>query len=47
MGHLRARDVLFDGVVDYSRLQELVNVRAFDVLRHPVCQVVLFYRPDQ
>jgi hypothetical protein len=23
MGHLRARDVLFDGVVDHSRVKEL------------------------
>jgi hypothetical protein len=25
MGHLRARDVLFDGVVDYSHVEELVD----------------------
>jgi hypothetical protein len=24
MGHLRARDVLFDGIVDHSRMEELV-----------------------
>jgi hypothetical protein len=40
MGHLRERDVLFDGEVDHSHVEELVLMCVFDILCHRVCQVV-------
>jgi hypothetical protein len=40
MGHLRARDLLFDGMIDHSRVEELAYMRGFDMFCHRVCQVV-------
>jgi hypothetical protein len=40
MGYLRARDVLFDGMVNHSRAQELAEMRVFDMFGHMTCQVV-------
>jgi hypothetical protein len=38
--HLLASDVLFDGIVDHSRVEELVSMRVFDMFCHRVCKVV-------
>jgi hypothetical protein len=40
MVHLRARNVHFDGVVEHSRVEELIQMRFFDMSCHRVCQVV-------
>jgi hypothetical protein len=34
VSHLRARDVVFDGVVHHPRVEELVWMRVFDMLCH-------------
>jgi hypothetical protein len=40
MGYLHAHDVLFDGLVDLSRVEELVYMRVFDMFCHRACQVL-------
>jgi hypothetical protein len=45
LGHLRARDVLFDGMVHHSRVEELFQMRVFDMFCHRVCQVVRVLPP--
>jgi hypothetical protein len=39
MGHLRVRDVLFDGMVDHFHVKELFLMPVFDMFCHRVCQV--------